>query len=171
MVAPRSPAPLGLADTSEYHRLHICPFSARFCVFSQPLPVSGPPIVRPPSSVRQKATNLPASANQCLLLFSFPSVPYAGLHPPQNCAAGGTWLGCGWGGRRRQRPPAVVVSPPSRRQASPAGGQVHAYARRSISVLIRAVPAVVLSPSSLRQASLVHRTSACLLQPDDRFPS
>ena len=76
----------------------ICLLSACFCLFSLTTPVSIPHIVRPPSSVRRKATNPPASANQCLLLFSFPSVPYAGLHPPPTCAAGGTWLGCGWGG-------------------------------------------------------------------------
>ena len=38
----------------------ICLLSARFCVFSRPPPVSGPPIVRPPSSVRRKTTNPPA---------------------------------------------------------------------------------------------------------------
>ena len=27
------------------------------------------------------------------------SVPYAGLHPPPTCEAGGTWLGCGWRGK------------------------------------------------------------------------
>ena len=63
-------------------------------------------------------------------------------------------LGVG-GGAKETAPPAVVLSPLSRRQASPASGQVHSYARRSISLLILAVPAVVLSPSSLWQASLV----------------
>ena len=38
----------------------ICLLSARFCVFSRPPPASGPHIVRPPSSVRRKATNPPA---------------------------------------------------------------------------------------------------------------
>ena len=66
---------------------------------ADPLQCLVPPIVRPPSSVRRKATNPPASANQCPLLFSRPSVPYAGLHPPPTCAAGGTWLGCGWRGK------------------------------------------------------------------------
>ena len=75
--------------------LPICPLSARFCVFSRPPQCLIPPIVRPPSSVRRKATNPPASVDQCPLLFSRPSVPYAGLHPPPTCAAGGTWLGCG----------------------------------------------------------------------------
>ena len=65
-------------------------------------PVSGPPIVRLPSSVRRRATNPPSSADQFPLLVSRPSVPYAGLHPPPTCAAGGTWPGCGWGGKRRE---------------------------------------------------------------------
>ena len=78
--------------------LPICFLSARVCLFSRPPPVSIPHIVCPPLSVRRKATNPPTLADQCLLLFSFPSVPYAGLHPPPTGAAGGTWLGCGWGG-------------------------------------------------------------------------
>ena len=59
-------------------------------------------------------------------------------------------LGVG-GGEKKTAPPAVVLSPSFCWQASPAGGQVHAYARRSISLLILAVPAMVLSPSSRRQ--------------------
>ena len=55
-------------------------------------------IVRPPSSVLRRATNPPAPADQFPLLVSRPSVPYAGLHPPPTCAAGGTWIGCGCGG-------------------------------------------------------------------------
>ena len=88
-----------------------------------PLQCLVPPIVRPPSSVRHRATNPPTPADQCPLLVSRPSIPYAGLHPPlppRTYTAGGTWLGCGcvWRGERR-RPPAVVLSPSSCRQASP----------------------------------------------------
>ena len=46
--------------TSFLSPLYFCPIcllSARFCVFSRHPPVSGPLIVCPPSSVRQKATN------------------------------------------------------------------------------------------------------------------
>ena len=63
-----------------------------------------PPIVRPPSSVRRRATNPLASSDQCPLLFYRPSVPYAGLHPPLTCAVGGTWLGCGLGGKGHGAP-------------------------------------------------------------------
>ena len=96
-----------------------------------------PPIVRPPSSVRRRATNPPASVDQCPLLVSRPSVPYAGLHPPPTYAAGGTWLGCGcvWRGEG-DGTPAVVLSPLYCQQASPDSGQVHAYARRSTSLSI-----------------------------------
>ena len=151
--------------------LPICPLSARLCVFSRPPQCLVPPGVRPPSSGHRKATNPPASVDQCPLLFSRPSAPYAGLHPPPRPVRL-VVLGLGVGGGSKETaPPAMVLSPSSRRQASPASGQVHAYARRSISLLILAVPAVVLSPSSRRQASPVQRTSACLLQPDARFPS
>ena len=47
------------------------------------------------------------------------SVPYAGLHTPPTCLAGGTWLGCGWRGERDGSPSAMVWSPSTRRQASP----------------------------------------------------
>ena len=103
----------------------ICLLSTRFCLFSRPPPVSIPHIVRPPSSVRRKATNPPASVNQCLLLVSFPRVPYAGLHPPPRPV----WLvvlGLGVGGGAKETaPPALVLSPSTRRQASP--GRVRAY--------------------------------------------
>ena len=48
-----------------------------------PLQCPVPPIVRPPSSVRQRATNPPAPADQCPLPVSRPSIPYSGLlFPP-----------------------------------------------------------------------------------------
>ena len=47
-----------------------------------PLQCPVPPIVHPPSSVRRRATNPPAPADQCPLPVSRPSVPYAGLLPP-----------------------------------------------------------------------------------------
>ena len=85
-----------------------------------------PPIVRTPASIRRRATNPPALADQCPLLVSRPSVPYAGLHPPPNLY-GWWYLAWVWvGGRRR------VLSLSSRRQASPADSQVHTYAQRSV---------------------------------------
>ena len=45
-----------------------------------PLQCLVPPIVRPPSSVRSRATNPSAPADQCPLLVPRPSVPYTGLH-------------------------------------------------------------------------------------------
>ena len=125
------------------------PLSARFYVFSRPPPVSIPHIVRPPSSVRQKASNPPTSADQCLLLFSFPSVPYAGLHPPPTCVVGGTWLGCGWGdkgdGAPRDGLESVVLSAGITQDK-----QVRAYIqrRRSISLLILVVPVSLSAPPS-----------------------
>ena len=72
-----------------------CLLSVHKRVFSRPPPaVSGPS-----SSVRRKSTTNRLTAYQRLLLVSCPAVQNAGLHPPPStCAAGGTWLGCGWGG-------------------------------------------------------------------------
>ena len=89
--------------------LPICLLSARFCLFSRPPPVSIPHIVRPPSSVRQKYTNPPTSADQCLLLVSFPRVPYAGFHPPRPERLVVLGLGVG-GGAKETTPPAMVVN-------------------------------------------------------------
>ena len=79
-----------------------------------PLQCLVPPIVRPPSSVRRRATNPPAPADQCPLLVSWPSVPYAGLHPPPppTYTAGGTWLGCGcvWRGEKGDAPPRLCTT-------------------------------------------------------------
>ena len=119
----------------------ICLLSARFCLFSRPPPVSIPHIVRPPLSVRRKAINPPASVDQCLLLVSFPSVPYAGLHPPRPVRLVVLGLGVG-GGAKETAPPAMVLSPSTRRQASP--GQVACLfqRRRSSFLLILSIVAV-----------------------------
>ena len=94
------------------------PYSPSINVYSAaPLQCLVPPIVRPPSSVRRRATNPPAPADQCPLLVPRPSVPYAGLHPPPlTNTAGGTWLGCGcvWRGEGDGAPRSgleSVVSP------------------------------------------------------------
>ena len=93
--------------------LPICLLSACFCLFSRPPPVSIPQIVRPPSFVRRKATKAPTSADQCLPLVSFPSVPYAGLHPPRPVRL--VVLGLGVGGWPKETaPPVMVVSPSTR---------------------------------------------------------
>ena len=98
-------APTRTSCLSPLSFLPICLLSARFCVFSQPPQCLVSLIVHPPSSVRWKATNPPASVDQCPLLFSRPSVPYAGLHPPPDLCS---WWYLAWvwvGGRRRRRPP------------------------------------------------------------------
>ena len=79
--------------------LPICPLSARFCVFSRPPPVYGPPhrpspIVRPSESYQPSGVGRPMSSSV------FPTQrPICRFAPPlPTCAAGGTWLGCGWRG-------------------------------------------------------------------------
>ena len=99
-----------------------------------------PTIVRPPSSVRRRATNPPALADQFPLLVSRPSVPYAGLHPPPTCVDGGTWLGCGWRGEGDGAPRGGLES-----VVSSAGVACLCDTRRSISLLILAVPISLLS--------------------------
>ena len=78
-------------------------------------------------------------------------------------------LGVG-GGAKETDPPAVVLSPSLRRQASPADGQVHAYARRSISLLSSRGSRLFLSPSSRQAGSTCVATGACLLHPKLDFP-
>ena len=67
-----------------------------------PLQCIVPPIVRPPSSVRLRATNPPAPADQCPLLVSRPSVPYAGLHPPPPDLCGWWYLAWVWVGGAKE---------------------------------------------------------------------
>ena len=78
--------------------------SSRLCLFNRPPAVSIPHIVRPPSYVCQKANNPPTPSDQCLLLFSFPSVPYAGLHPPPPRPVWLMVLGLGVGGGAKETP-------------------------------------------------------------------
>ena len=144
-------------------------YSAGFLVFQNILPISSlflslmPSLclfmcIQPTSSsicsniVRPSESYQPSGCQPTNVLSSFPvQRPIMQVcTPPPTCAAGGTWFGCG-GGAKKTAPPAVVLIPSYRRQASPAGGQVHAYARRSVSLLILAVPAMVFSPSSRRQ--------------------
>ena len=111
-----------LYQTSCPSPLSFCPFcllSAHNAYSAAPLQCLVPPIVCPPSSVRRRATNPLAPADQWPPLVPRPSVPYAGLHPPPpTYPAGGTWLGCGcvWGGERRRRPRGDIES-----VVSPAG--------------------------------------------------
>ena len=113
-----------LALHSFLYHLSFRPFSSSLSIntySAAPLQCLVPPIVRPPSSVRRRATNPPAPANQCPLLVSRPSVPYAGLHsPPRPIRLVVLGLGVGvCGGATETAPPTVVLSPSSRRQASP----------------------------------------------------
>ena len=72
-------------------------------------PVSGPPH-RPPPIVRLSESYQPSGFGRPMSSSGFrPIVPYAGLHPPPTCEAGGTCLGCGWGGEG-DGAPAVVLS-------------------------------------------------------------
>ena len=104
-IHPGSLLQTNILPVSSLFSSYMPPLRPFLCIQPTLLQCLIPPIVRPWSSVRRRATNPLASADQCPLLFSRPSVPYAGLHPPPTCAAGGTWLGCGWGGQRRRRPP------------------------------------------------------------------
>ena len=70
---------LPVASLFHYYVLPLLPF---LCVQPTLLQCLIPPIVRPQLSVRRRATNPPALADQCPLLVSRPSVPYAGLYPP-----------------------------------------------------------------------------------------
>ena len=71
-----------------------CLLSVRFCVVGRiPPAASGHPL-----SFRRKSSALRLTADQCPLLVSSPASHKTGLHPPPTCAAGGTWLGCGWRG-------------------------------------------------------------------------
>ena len=143
------------------------PLRPFLCIQTTLLQCLIPPIVRPPSSVRRKSSALQLTADQCPLLVSLPAAHMQVCTPPPDL--------CGWwyldwvwvGGAKDTAPPAVVLSPSSRRQASPASVQVHAYARRSISLLILAVPVSLLSASPL-PLSPYNRTCPSTLPPNGR---
>ena len=130
-----------------------CLLSVHKRVFSRPPPVSGPPhrpspIVRPPESYQPSGSGRPMSSS------GFPTQrPICRFAPPPRPVRL-VVLGLGVGGGMKETaPPAVVLSPWSRRQASPADGQVHAYARRSMSLLSTCGSCLVLSPSSCQAGS------------------
>ena len=74
-----------------------CLLSFRFCVFGRPPPAAA----GHPSYVRWRIPLQPSGwmRTKCPSPGVLLSVLYACLHPPSTCAAGGTWLGCGWRGR------------------------------------------------------------------------
>ena len=104
--------------------LSVCPFcllSVHNVYSAAPLQCLVPPHVRTPSSVRRRATNPPAPADQCPLLVSRPSFSYAGLHPPPPDLYGWWYLAWVWVcvEGQKETAPRSVLSPSSRRQASP----------------------------------------------------
>ena len=133
-------APSGTSCLSPLSFLPICPLSAHFCVFRQ----LSSSVWSPQSSVphRPSAGELPTLRlwpTNGLFWFPNPASHMQVCTPPLPIRLVVLGLGVG-GGEKETEPPAVVLSPSSRRQASPASGQVHAYARHSISLLILAVP-------------------------------
>ena len=102
-----------------------CLLSVRFCVVGRPPPAAS----GHPSSFRWKSSTLRLTSDQCPLLVSCPASHKAGLHPHPTCAAGGTWLGCGWlgGWAKETVPPTMVWSPSTRRQASPGLARLHRH--------------------------------------------
>ena len=139
-------APSGTSCPSPLSFLPICPLSARFCVFSR----LSSSVWSPPSSVphRLSVRGLPIlRLRPTNFLFWFPDQAshMQVCTPPRPMRLVVLGLGVGRGAKETA-PPAVVLSPSSRRQSSPASGQVHAYAQRSISLLILAVPVSLLCP-------------------------
>ena len=134
-------APSGTSFLSPLSFLPICPLSARFCVFirlsssvwSPPSPVPYRPSVRGLPTLQLRPTNV-------LFWFPDPASHMQVCTPPRPVRLVVLGLGVG-GGAKETAPPVVVLSLSSRWQASPASGQVHAYARCSISLLILVVPA------------------------------
>ena len=93
------------------------------CISASPLQCMVPPIVRPPLSVRQRATNPLAPADQFPLLVSRPSVPFmqaSTLPPPPNLYG---WWYLAWVcvcvEGRKEMAPCSVLSLSSCQQASP----------------------------------------------------
>ena len=159
----RAPCSKKTSCPSPLYFLPICPLSARFCVFSR----LSSSVCSPPSSVphRPSVGELPTlrlRPTNFLFWFPDPASHMQVFSPPRPVRLVVLGLGVG-GGAKEMAPPVVVLSLLSSRQASPASGQVHAYARRSISLLILAVPAVVLSPSSCWQASSVKPLSLLII--------
>ena len=116
------------------------PLRPFLCIQPTPSSVWSPPPSVPPSSVRRRATNPRLRPTNVLFWFPDPASHMQVCTPPRPVRLVVLGLGVG-GGAKETPPPAVVLSPSSRRQASPASGQVHAYARRWLSLLILAVPA------------------------------
>ena len=154
---------------------HLARLLSLFFLYAPSPPISvysadSPPVSDPPH--RPSVGELPTlrlRPTNVLFWFPDPASHMQVCTPPRSVRL--VVLGLGVvGGAKETAPPTVVLSPSSRRQASPASGQVHAYARRSISLLILAVPAVVLSPSPRRQASLVNGQVLACYNPTLDFP-
>ena len=75
--------------------LPFCLLSVHISLFSRPTQAAS----GPSSSVRRNSSALRLTADQCPLLFSCPAAHMQDCTPPPTCAAGGTWLGCGWRGK------------------------------------------------------------------------
>ena len=134
-------APSGTSCPSPLSFLPICPLSARFCVVS----LLSSSVCSPPWSFphRPSVGGLPTlwlRPTNVLFWFPDPASHMQVCTPPRPVRLVVLGLGVG-GGAKETAPPAVVLSPSSRRQASPADGQVHAYAQCSIYLLILAGPA------------------------------
>ena len=105
-IHPGSLLQTNILPVSSLFSSYMPPLRPFLCIQSTLLQCMIPLIVRPPSSVCRRATNPLASADQCPLLVSWPSVPYAGLHPPPPDLCGWWYLAWVWvGGQRRRRPP------------------------------------------------------------------
>ena len=119
MVLVPPPPPFSpLQDSPGFLALCSLPVSSLFvlclpsvCVWPSPSSSVWSPVVRP--------TNVSRPPADCRLMpspgFQRPIWGFA----PSTCAAGGTWLGCGWRGSRRRSPPRSSLSSSTLRQASP----------------------------------------------------
>ena len=106
-------APTETSCPSPLYFLPICLLSARFCIFSQPPPVSIPHIVRPPLSVCRKATTLRLRPTNVFFCFPSPDSHMQVCTPPRPVRLVVLGLGVG-GGAKETAPPTMVLSPLTR---------------------------------------------------------